>query len=117
MYMLTYNQWKNSVVGDFSHAERIGEDLILLKGAELMQKELGPFHTDMTIAIILNEGSLKINIDMTDYEAASPCMVIIMHKQTFKVTELEILSSCRTDSRMNCSMNIQLSASFGKTLS
>ena len=34
------------------------------------------------------EGSLKINIDMTDYEAASPCMVIIMHKQTFKVTEL-----------------------------
>lgn len=88
MYMLTYNQWKNSVVGDFSHAERIGEDLILLKGAELMQKELGPFHTDMTIAIILNEGSLKINIDMTDYEAASPCMVIIMHKQTFKVTEL-----------------------------
>ena len=79
--MLTYNQWKNSVVGDFSHAERIGEDLILLKGAELMQKELGPFHTDMTIAIILNEGSLKINIDMTDYEAASPCMVIIMHKQ------------------------------------
>lgn len=86
--MLTYNQWKNSVAGDFSHAERIGEDLILLKGAGLMQKELGPFHADMTIAIILNEGSLKINIDMTDYEAAAPCMVIIIHKQTFKVTEL-----------------------------
>lgn len=85
--MLTYNQWKNSVAGDFSHAERIGEDMILLKGAGLMQNELGPFHADMTIAIILNEGTLKINIDMTDYEAAAPCMVIIMPKQTFKVTE------------------------------
>lgn len=86
--MLTYNQWKNSVAGDFSHTERIGEDLILLKDAGLMQKELGPFHADMAIAIILNEGALKINIDMTDYEAAAPCMVIILPKQTFKVTEL-----------------------------
>lgn len=86
--MLTYSQWKNSVAGDFSQAERIGEDLVLLKGAGLMQKELGPFHADMTIAIILDEGALKINIDMTDYEAIAPCMVIIMPKQTFKVTEL-----------------------------
>lgn len=88
MDMLTYSQWKSSVEGDFDHADRIGEDLILLRSAGLVQKELGPFHADMTVAIIIREGFLKININMSDYEAAAPCMVIVMPGQTFKVTEL-----------------------------
>lgn len=86
--MLTYSQWKNSVAGDFAHASRIGEDLILLRSAGLVQKALGPFHTDMTIAIIATKGNMKISINMTDYEASAPCMIIILPNQTFKVAGL-----------------------------
>lgn len=85
--MLTYSQWKSSVAGDFVHANRIGENLILLKSTGLVQKEFGPFHADMTIAIIITKGILKININMTDYEAVAPCMIIILPNQTFKVAE------------------------------
>lgn len=86
--MLTYTQWKNSVTGDFAHGNRIGEDLILLKSTEPVQKKLGPFHADITIAIIITKGAFKININMTDYEATAPCMITILPKQIFKVVEL-----------------------------
>lgn len=86
--MLTYSQWKDSVARDLVPANRIGEDLILLRSTEPVQMDFGPFHADMTISIIIKKGILKININMTDYEAAAPCMVTILPGQTFKVTEL-----------------------------
>ncbi len=50
--------------------------------------EVGPFLSDMIIAIILKSGTLNLTIDMVDYEAVAPCLIIILPKQTFKIKYL-----------------------------
>lgn len=86
--MITYSQWKSNVTENFVHANKIGKDLILLRNTEPVQKDFGPFHADMTIAIIITKGMLKININMTDYQVKAPHMAIILPNQTFKVMEI-----------------------------
>ncbi len=86
--MLTYNQWKKDAEITLGGNYRIDDDLLLLKSSELIKMEVGPFMSDMIIAIILKRGTLKLTIDMVEYEAVSPCLIIILPKQTFRITEL-----------------------------
>ncbi len=86
--MLTYNQWKKDAEITLGGNYRIADDLLLLQSSELIKMEVGPFMSDMIIAIILKSGTLKLTIDMIEYEAASPCLIIILPKQTFRITEL-----------------------------
>ncbi len=86
--MITYSQWKKEADICLGNKYRINDDILLLKKSELIRAEVGPFISDMIIAIILKSGTMKLFIDMVEYEAASPCMIIIFPQQTFKITKL-----------------------------
>ncbi len=86
--MITYKQWKKEAEITLGDNYKINDDLLLLKSSELLRMEIGPFMSDMIIAIILKRGTLKLIIDMLEYEAKSPCMIIILPQQIFKITRL-----------------------------
>ncbi len=86
--MLTYNQWKKDAGITLEGNYRINDDILLLKSSELIKMEVGPFMSDMIIAIILKGGTLKLTIDMVEHEAVAPCLITILPKQTFRITEL-----------------------------
>ncbi len=85
--MITYNQWKKDAESPVDKSCRIGNDLFLIKRANLIQVEIGPFLSDMIIAIILKTGHMHISIDMEEYKAEAPCMITILPKQIFKIIE------------------------------
>ncbi len=86
--MITYNQWKKETEIVLANNYRINDDILLLKSSELIRMEVGPFLSDMIIAIILKSGTLKLTIDMVDYEAVAPSLITILPKQTFRIKYL-----------------------------
>lgn len=49
---------------------------------------MGPFRLDMTLAIYLRQGSCRVMIDMVEYTATAPCMVVVMAGQLFQLVTL-----------------------------
>jgi AraC family transcriptional activator of pobA len=84
--MKLYKHWKEELIS-VSDSNKIGEDVFLVERIKREQFIVGPFRMDVSIAIILEAGSCGIMIDMKNYHACGPCMIIIMQNQIFQLTD------------------------------
>ncbi len=86
--MITYKQWKKEAEIGLTENNNIANEIYLLKSTDLIRMEMGPFLSDMTLEIILEEGNMNLTIDMVDYEAEAPCMITILPNQIFRITKM-----------------------------
>lgn len=59
-------------------SDRIGNDLMLLKGTTFWESSDEPYMVDTTTAIFLTRGTAHMQINMIEREIVAPCMVILM---------------------------------------
>lgn len=84
-----YLRWRRAVERRTPPDCRIGDDLLLLRQPRPdMEFEMGPFRLDMTLAIYLRQGSCRVMIDMVEYTATAPCMVVVMAGQLSQLVTL-----------------------------
>lgn len=110
---IDYLQWRNRL-DDFSEANmRIGTDIILVKDGLNMLKDK-PFKADVTTCIIYIQGSVRFRINMKEFRAEAPCMIIMPYNAIIEtidksddlVTRSVIMSREFTDSLFSAQANI-----------
>lgn len=84
-----YLRWRQAVERQTPPDCRIGDDLLLLRQPRPdLAFEMGPFRLDMTLAIYLRQGSCQVMVDMEEYVAVAPCMVVVTAGQIFQLLAL-----------------------------
>ena len=68
---ITYLKWRNRIEEITPHDHRIGDDILLIDNIHAKRAEMTldnePFKIDMTMAIIYEQGSADLKINMKDY--------------------------------------------------
>lgn len=75
---IPYIEWRNRIESLTPEELRIGDDLIVIQDAQMMDMVKKPVKVDATTAIIYEEGSAVFSINMRDYAVKAPCMVEIL---------------------------------------
>ncbi len=86
--MISYNRWKKEFEMMVPDNARIGSELYLLHYSKLPYFSVGPFKSDISIAIIVKNGHIDFFIDMKHYHVQSPSMFIILPGQIFRVGDV-----------------------------
>ena len=81
---IAYLEWRNRTRTTIPDTHRIGEDILLVEDYEISQDYTEPFKLDITTAIIYEEGSVDVRINMKEYHVTAPAMVVMMTNQTFQ---------------------------------
>ena len=90
---IPYIEWRNRIESLTPEELRIGDDLILIQEAQMMNKVMKPVKIDATTAIIYEEGNAVLSINMRDYVVKAPCMVVILEGSIFFAKEAHQLKS------------------------
>ncbi len=83
--MKLYKHWKKGLMA-VPESNKIGEDVFLVDNLTHEHFVVGPYRMDVSIAIIIEAGSCDLMIDMKNYHADGPCMIVIMQNQIFQLT-------------------------------
>ncbi|MDR2841444.1 MAG: helix-turn-helix domain-containing protein [Paludibacter sp.] len=76
--------WQNILKDNFN-VSSADNDFILVEGdLKLLPLYDFPFKTDMTIVVICTKGTARGNINLSPFEAQSPCMIISFPNQIFQ---------------------------------
>lgn len=110
---IDYIQWRNRLDEISDTNMRIGTDILLVKN-ELQTLKERPFKADVTTCIIYIQGSVHFRINMKEYRAEAPCMIIMpynaiietLEKSDDLVTRTIIMSRTFTDSLFSTQANI-----------
>ena len=79
-----YLEWRNRTRTEISDTHRIGDDLILIEEYNIKKEYKEPFKLDITTAIIYEEGSVNLAINMKEYHISAPAMVVMVSNQTIQ---------------------------------
>ena len=90
---IPYIEWRNRIESLTPEELRIDDDLIVIQDAQMMDRVKKPVKVDATTAIIYEEGSALISINMRDYAVKAPCMVVILEGSTFFAKETNQVKS------------------------
>lgn len=83
---IDYVQWRDRL-GEFSsHDMRIGTDVILVKEGFNTLKDK-PFKVDVTTCIIYIKGQVRFRINMKEFVAKAPCMIIMPYNAIIETIE------------------------------
>lgn len=110
---IDYIQWRHRLDEISDTNMRIGTDILLVKDDFNMLKDR-PFKTDVTTCIIYIQGSVRFRINMKEFRAEAPCMIIMpynaiietIEKSDDLVTRAVIMSRSFTDSLFSTQANI-----------
>lgn len=110
---IDYIQWRHRLDEISDTNMRIGTDILLVKDDLIMLKDR-PFKTDVTTCIIYIQGSVRFRINMKEFRAEAPCMIIMpynaiietIEKSDDLVTRTVIMSRSFTDSLFSTQANI-----------
>ena len=85
---ISYIKWRSSIE-DITPADyRIGDDILLIDNSHTMRAELSsdnePFRIDMTMAIIYEQGSADLKINMRDYHIEAPAVLLVLNDQIYQ---------------------------------
>ena len=85
---ISYIKWR-SCIEDITPADhRIGDDILLIDNSHTMRAELSsdnePFRIDMTMAIIYEQGSADLKINMRDYHIEAPAVLLVLNDQIYQ---------------------------------
>ena len=82
---ITYLKWRNPIEEITPHDHRIGDDILLIDNIHAKRAEMTlnhePFKIDMTMAIIYEQGSADVKINMKDYHVEAPAVLLVLNDQ------------------------------------
>lgn len=81
---IPYLEWRNRTRIEVPEIHRIGEDLLLIEDYKIKEEYSEPFKLDITTAIIYEEGSVDMRINMREYHITAPAMVVMLSGQTIQ---------------------------------
>ena len=74
---IDYLEWRARINDITSSDMRIGNDVILIDENDISQIKKAPFKTDVTTCVIYLQGEVWFRINMRDFHAKAPCMVLL----------------------------------------
>ena len=84
---ISYIKWRSSIEDITPADHRIGDDILLIDNSHTMRAELSsdnePFRIDMTMAIIYEQGSADLKINMRDYHIEAPAVLLVLNDQIY----------------------------------
>lgn len=85
---ISYIKWRSSIEDITPADHRIGDDILLIDNSHMMRAELSsdnePFRIDMTMAIIYEQGSADLKINMRDYHIEAPAVLLVLNDQIYQ---------------------------------
>lgn len=85
---ISYIKWRSSIEDITPADHRIGDDILLIDNIHTMRAELSsdnePFRIDMTMAIIYEQGSADLKINMRDYHIEAPAVLLVLNDQIYQ---------------------------------
>ena len=85
---ITYLKWRNRIEEITPHDHRIGDDILLIDNIHAKRAEMTldnePFKIDMTMAIIYEQGSADLKINMKDYHVEAPAVLLVLNDQIYQ---------------------------------
>ena len=84
---VTYIKWRSRLEEITPADHRIGTDVLLIDSTEMMADaslEYEPFKVDMTMAIIYEQGSADLMINMKKIHVQAPAVLIVMNNQIYQ---------------------------------
>ena len=104
-------KWRQQIEEMVPDNHRIGTDILLISDANFIRanRYIGnkPYKTDVSMAIIYDNGEAVFKINMREYHIKAPAVLIIMYGQTFELISYSDDLQCRA---------IVMSASFTNQL-
>lgn len=85
---ISYIKWRSNIEDITPADHRIGDDILLIDNSHTMRAELSPdnepFRIDMTMAIIYEQGSADLKINMRDYHIEAPAVLLVLNDQIYQ---------------------------------
>jgi AraC-like DNA-binding protein len=84
---VTYIKWRSRLEEITPADHRIGTDILLIDNTEMMADsslEYEPFKVDMTMAIIYEQGSAELMVNMKKFHVQAPAVLIVMNDQIYQ---------------------------------
>ena len=85
---ISYIKWRSSIEDITPADHRICDDILLIDNSHTMRAELSsdnePFRIDMTMAIIYEQGSADLKINMRDYHIEAPAVLLVLNDQIYQ---------------------------------
>lgn len=85
---ISYIKWRSRIEDITPADHRIGDDILLIDNSHTMRAELSsdnkPFRIDMTMAIIYEQGSADLKINMRDYHIEAPAVLLVLNDQIYQ---------------------------------
>ncbi len=85
---ISYIKWRSSIEDITPADHRIGDDILLIDNSHTMRAELSsdnePFRINMTMAIIYEQGSADLKINMRDYHIEAPAVLLVLNDQIYQ---------------------------------
>lgn len=85
---ISYIKWRSSIEDITPADHRIGDDILLIDNSHTMRAELSsdnePFRIDMTMAIIYEQGSADLKINMRGYHIEAPAVLLVLNDQIYQ---------------------------------
>lgn len=75
--------WRSN--DNIQKADSIGEDLILIENPKIEIVEDSPFKVDVTCAVVCTKGFLKGAINLKEYTAAAPALIVVLPHQILEL--------------------------------
>lgn len=90
-----YLEWRRNLNNITPSDMRIGEDVLLIEGKTYKDMHDRPFKTDVTTCLIYLRGRVRFTINMREFRAKAPCL-IIMPSDTI-IQTLETSEDCESN--------------------
>lgn len=90
MKNIPYLKWKEHLNKSVPHDHRLGTDVMLIENTHSINAQYpmsSPFKIDMSMALIFTEGSIRMRINMKEYEFVAPCVVVIVADTIYQIIE------------------------------
>ena len=84
---ITRLEWKDNLDKITPSEYRIGRDLLYIEDYRIPDIAYEPWKCDITTAIIYNQGSAEVSINMKRYKIKAPAMVVMLAEQVLQLHE------------------------------
>ena len=85
---IPYRQWRQHIDRLTPANHRIGDDFMLVERGGDLTLSAEPMRVDVTSVILLDEGRSRLRIDMTEYVAVAPAMIVIAADSVYQAIEV-----------------------------
>ena len=111
---IPYMEWRDRLSEITSNDMRIGKDLLLISGKTANDMKHGAFRTDVTTAIVYLQGSVHFRVNMREFKAEAPCMVLMpadaiiecLEVSDNAITRIIVMSRTFSDNMFSAQNNI-----------